>query len=423
MNEDPQKPLEQKTTPNIDDLIAQTTSQAYAFERGKEKASPKQWFASLPKNRKLILVGGSAFATILILILSLSFSSGGNQTLSSKSTTTTSNGTTSSTVSSADNVNSDGSVNETDTTSTDTSVATAGTSWWQKLLSLNNTASTTDNSQSSDTTSSDSSSSSSSDSSSATTASAVAAKENTEDTQADQQTTTPTPTPTTTPSTPTTTTPSTPTTPATSTITLSGVTNFRDAAASSTGLMKTGVLYRSAKLQDATSSDASKLATLLKKGVIVDLRTAKVRKTSPDAKISGVTNLNFPVIGGASASEYVQLFVNNTADRKQFGDAITEIANTKGSVLVHCTAGKDRTGWTVAMIMYALGANDKQVMTEYLKSKEYGAKVDSSWLNAGLSAAKKKNGGSIITYIKSKSAGLGVTDATITKLKAKLSAK
>lgn len=186
--------------------------------------------------------------------------------------------------------------------------------------------------------------------------------------------------------------------------------------------MKQGVLYRSAKLHDATSSDVKKLAAALKGGIVVDLRTKSVRTASPDKPISGVSNLSYPVIPGSSASTYIQEFVINDSNRAKFGAAITKIANTDGGVLVHCTAGKDRTGWTVAMIMYAIGATDKQVMTEYLKSQEYGATVDASWLNAGIKEAKRRNGGSIHKYITSESNGLGVSSTTVTKLKTKLKA-
>ena len=217
--------------------------------------------------------------------------------------------------------------------------------------------------------------------------------------------------------------PGSPSTPKGSAITsLSGVDNFRDLAELNSNLIKPGVIYRSAKLASATSADKTKLATGLKNGVIIDLRTSSVRSNSPDPAISGVSNLNFPVTGVASASGYVSAFVNDSAGRKQFGQALTRIANTSGPVLIHCTAGKDRTGWLSSMLLYIAGANDQQVMNEYLKSNESGAdfKVDKSWLNAALSAARKNNDGSIMNYITSSSKGLGVSQDTITKLRAKI---
>lgn len=201
---------------------------------------------------------------------------------------------------------------------------------------------------------------------------------------------------------------------------LKGVKNFRDLASLNSSLIKPGVVFRSAKLQDATAEDRKALATLLAGGAIIDFRTPSVRSNSPDASISGVPNLSYPVEGVTGADGYVRAFVNSAAGRKQFGAAITKIANTQGAVLFHCTAGKDRTGWMAAMLMYIMGASDAQVMTEYLKSRDAGYEVDKSWLNAALSAARKNNGGSIMNYITSPTKGLGVSADTIAKLKAKL---
>lgn len=204
--------------------------------------------------------------------------------------------------------------------------------------------------------------------------------------------------------------------------TLSGVKNFRDLSTLNPSIIKPGVMFRSAKLEDATTADRQTLAKVLADGVIIDFRTASARANSPDVSVSGVSNLNYPVEAVTGADGYVRAFVNSAAGRKQFGAAITKIANTSGPVLIHCTSGKDRTGWTSAMIMYIMGANDSQVMTEYLKSLDAGLKVDKSWLNAALSEARKKNGGSIMNYITSPSSGMGVSQDTVTKLKAKLKA-
>ncbi len=197
--------------------------------------------------------------------------------------------------------------------------------------------------------------------------------------------------------------------------------NFRDAAAS--GVLKPGILFRSARLTDATtgnksSTDASMLSVLLKDGIIIDLREKKEVSKAPDAKIPGVSTKNIPATG---TGDYT-IFVNDASDRKAFGSAITAIANTKGSVLVHCTYGKDRTGWTIAMVMYALGATDKQVMDQYKLSNANlppgGNKVTEKMLNAGLDKARAKYG-SIDKYLKD---GLGLTTATLDALKKKLKA-
>ncbi len=195
------------------------------------------------------------------------------------------------------------------------------------------------------------------------------------------------------------------------TVSFDGINNFRDAAASS-GSFKSGVLYRSARLYSATSSDVSKLSkTLGSGGLIVDLRTSGTRSSYPDKAIPGTTRLDASMTGTTNYTT----FVTKQSDRQSINKAITAIAQTKGKVLIHCTAGKDRTGWTVAMIMHILGANDQQIMKEYLLSSSFGS-VKSSWLNAGLAKARADYG-SVDGYLKK---GVGLSDATITALKNKL---
>ncbi len=51
----------------------------------------------------------------------------------------------------------------------------------------------------------------------------------------------------------------------------------------------------------------------------------------------------------------------------------TELADSDDSrpVLIHCTAGKDRTGFIVAMLLKALGVADADVFADYLESNKH----------------------------------------------------
>lgn len=200
------------------------------------------------------------------------------------------------------------------------------------------------------------------------------------------------------------------------------VDNFRDVATLNPTLVKPGLLYRSAKLHDATSSDKTKLAGLLKNGTIIDLRRADQRKKEPDQDISGVKNVNYPVVGVSSSDGYQKEFVTSPTGRASFKKALETIATSNGPTLIHCSYGKDRTGWTIALVMYTLGANDKQVMNEYLKSKDAGDKfeVQKEWLNGAISLATNYGKRSMLDFIKSSSDGLGISDSTIAAIRAKL---
>ncbi|MFT4108108.1 tyrosine-protein phosphatase [Propionicimonas sp.] len=186
---------------------------------------------------------------------------------------------------------------------------------------------------------------------------------------------------------------------------VAGVNNVRDALATS-GLAA-GALYRSARLSGATKNGRLVLAGALAGGKIIDLRDSASAKKYPDPKLSGVKRVRYAVPLGA---EY-DLYVTSSSRRKAFASALRSAAVTKGSVLIHCSQGRDRTGWAVAMLMYAAGATDGQVATEFARTP--GAPV--SDFAAAVSLAKKKYG-SIDGYL---SNGLKLSGRTLSQLEAK----
>ncbi len=190
-----------------------------------------------------------------------------------------------------------------------------------------------------------------------------------------------------------------------SSIKLTGVTNERDALARYG--FKKGVLLRTARLHDATKQDKLKLALELRNGLVIDLRTKTVRATYPDPYLPKITHLSI----GINSDAVYPRYVTSETRRIAFAKVLRAAAKAKGTVLVHCTAGKDRTGWAVAMIMYAIGATDTQVMAEYLRTSGTVASV----LQGGLDQAVASYG-SIDAYLRT---GLGLTDADFAALKAK----
>jgi len=133
----------------------------------------------------------------------------------------------------------------------------------------------------------------------------------------------------------------------------STVTNIRDAGGS--GYIKSGILFRSANLNNATSSDKTNLSTLLSGGSIIDLRQSTDTGYKQDPSATNVSNKHIPIKGEASAQGYVDTFINNSTARAQFATTIRAIASATpdSPVLIHCKSGKDRTGWTVALVMMA----------------------------------------------------------------------
>ncbi len=88
-----------------------------------------------------------------------------------------------------------------------------------------------------------------------------------------------------------------------------------------------------------------------------------------------------------SHADYAR-YVTGSTERKAFTAALRVLANSPGPILLHCTAGKDRTGWTVAILLHVLGASDATVKAEYFRTKDGST---SRW-NAGNAAVDKVGG-------------------------------
>ncbi|MFC8733927.1 tyrosine-protein phosphatase [Luteimicrobium sp. NPDC057192] len=63
-------------------------------------------------------------------------------------------------------------------------------------------------------------------------------------------------------------------------------------------------------------------------------------------------------------------FVTDGVVRAAVGRALTDLAHADGAAVVHCSAGKDRTGWLVALVQYLCGVDDDARLAEYLLSAQ-----------------------------------------------------
>ncbi|MFD5640020.1 tyrosine-protein phosphatase [Streptomyces sp. NPDC127077] len=181
-------------------------------------------------------------------------------------------------------------------------------------------------------------------------------------------------------------------------IKLDGAVNFRDAGGYRTSdghWVKMGEIYRSDALNKLSDADLAKLRRL---GIhaVYDLRMASERSSAPDRVPSGASYTVADVLAGSSTltampateAEAVEMMV----DGEKFmvsGDtaraAYTTVyagAADGGGVLYHCTAGKDRTGWSSAALLTALGVPRSTVTNDYLASNTYRAAVNAATLAA-----------------------------------------
>lgn len=244
---------------------------------------------------------------------------------------------------------------------------------------------------------------------------------------------------------------------------LIGVDNFRDVAGTTAayttandGVMRAGVFYRSNALT-LTPADQAIVDTL---GIskVIDLRTPDEANTTPDILPAGARYMNINVIGtsdtgafdinltSAQASRTMmedseRAFVTDPGMRSRMRDVLMELASAEDAALFHCTAGKDRTGWTAAMLQSIAGVSRDVIMQDYLATNDYTAArtaatlaqlqalspamaaayepllgVEASYLQAGFDQIAASYG-SVENYL---TQGLGLDQATIYVLRGKM---
>jgi len=166
-------------------------------------------------------------------------------------------------------------------------------------------------------------------------------------------------------------------------IALEGAVNFRDLGGYETTdghRIRWRTLFRADSLSRLTTGDRE---TIRKLGVatVIDLRTSSELEGGrfPVEEIPvGFHHLplldevphpdDFELTPGMLAASYLQM-VEDAAS--QIGHVLTIVAERRAHpVIVHCTAGKDRTGVLVAVLLGVLGVPDGTIVADYALSAE-----------------------------------------------------
>jgi protein-tyrosine phosphatase len=72
-----------------------------------------------------------------------------------------------------------------------------------------------------------------------------------------------------------------------------------------------------------------------------------------------------------SGGDLTALYIDTLDHReREIVEAVSLVAQSSGPVLVHCTAGKDRTGIVVAVILAAVGVLSDEIVLDYLRTGE-----------------------------------------------------
>ncbi|WP_328864596.1 tyrosine-protein phosphatase [Streptomyces sp. NBC_00304] len=180
---------------------------------------------------------------------------------------------------------------------------------------------------------------------------------------------------------------------------LAGVRNFRDVGGLPTSdgrRVRYGRLYRSGHLAGATPEDAAFLGGLGLHTVFDFRNAADLKLDGPDVELPGVRNVNVPLTDPADGSEfwrmvrdgnmdelrailgggkgtdrmvasYRSIILDRTAEHSQVLHALAE---DSVPALMHCAAGKDRAGLSIAISLLAVGVGRETIEADYLKSND-----------------------------------------------------
>ncbi|WNI27915.1 tyrosine-protein phosphatase [Streptomyces sp. ITFR-6] len=180
---------------------------------------------------------------------------------------------------------------------------------------------------------------------------------------------------------------------------LAGVRNFRDVGGLPTSdgrRVRYGRLYRSGHLAGATPEDAAFLGGLGLHTVFDFRNAADLKLDGPDVELPGVRNVNIPltdpadgsefwrmvrdgemdelrgILGGSKGTDrmvasYRSIILDRTAEHSRVLHALAE---DSVPALMHCAAGKDRAGLSIAISLLAVGVGRETIEADYLKSND-----------------------------------------------------
>lgn len=153
-------------------------------------------------------------------------------------------------------------------------------------------------------------------------------------------------------------------------IAIDGVTGFRDVGGipAAGGTIRSGRLFRSGHLAGLGPDAADELRSRVRR--IVDLR-ADDEVADDVTAASGIRLTRLPLYLGSARSFFLEdyslgeIYAHLLAGSAPALVRAMRIIAAGEPTLVHCTAGKDRTGITIALALAAVGADRDAVVADY----------------------------------------------------------
>ena len=177
---------------------------------------------------------------------------------------------------------------------------------------------------------------------------------------------------------------------------LDGVHNFRDYGGyrAAAGMLRRGLLFRSGQHADASATDLDRIHALDLR-TVVDLRGDAERAAAPcvrhpafgaevlfaPGETAGIELAPHEEAGaGIATAAQARAAMTRLYENMPFRPVLVRslrlymaaLAEGEGASLVHCLAGKDRTGLAVALVHDLLGVHADDIMADYLLTNTAG---------------------------------------------------
>lgn len=184
-------------------------------------------------------------------------------------------------------------------------------------------------------------------------------------------------------------------------IPVEGTYNFRSTGgyAARAGVTRADALFRSDALHALSPLGVEQFRS---HGIVrvIDLRDGRELSQAPSATGAIVETVHHPIFEGAaipsdgSAPTLRDVYRSIATDRVgALVGAVRLIADApQGGVLVHCTAGKDRTGMVIATALTAVGVSRDDVLADYAASAE---NLAGEWVDRMIAATSERFAGAI----------------------------
>lgn len=157
--------------------------------------------------------------------------------------------------------------------------------------------------------------------------------------------------------------------------------NLRDVGglpAADGAIIKHGMVLRSAM---PAIGDLAPESVAWPPRLVIDLRSPTEIEVEHPLVSVGATVLNLPLLsalkpGSAPAEDLAGLYrvMVDYADERLL-QLVHEVSRSDGPTLIHCAAGKDRTGVSVALLLRLSGVAREHVVADFLRSKEAEAAI------------------------------------------------